>query len=153
MTGLFHEYELKIAKMINRHMPSVEMFRMLGSGTEAVMAAIRAARNSTGKKKIIKLGGAYHGWSDQLVFGTRIPGTGGYEAAGIPEGCLQHTQEFYPNDIDGDRAARPARVEPFRRRHGGRDSGADRPGKRHAPGPAGLQRAGHGNSAMNSTPF
>jgi glutamate-1-semialdehyde 2,1-aminomutase len=106
VTGLFHEYELKLAKLINKHMPSVEMFRMLGSGSEAAMAAIRAARNLTGKKMVIKVGGAYHGWSDQLVFGTRIPGTGPYEAAGIPEGCLQHTQEFFPNDIDGENGLR-----------------------------------------------
>jgi len=106
VTGLFHEYEVELAKLIHRHMPAVEMFRMLGSGSEAAMAAIRAARNFTGKKKIIKVGGAYHGWSDQLVFGTRIPGTGAYEAAGIPEGCLQHTQEFFPNDIDGEQGLR-----------------------------------------------
>jgi len=104
VTGLFHEYELKLAKLINKHVPSVEMFRMLGSGTEACMAAIRAARNFTGKKKVIKVGGAYHGWSDQMVFGTRIPGTGTYEAAGIPEECLQNTQEFYPNDLAALRA-------------------------------------------------
>jgi glutamate-1-semialdehyde aminotransferase len=79
---------------------------MLGSGSEAAMAAIRAARNFTGKDEIIKVGGAYHGWSDQLVFGTRIPGTGTYEAAGIPEGCLRHTQEFFPNDIDGEQGLR-----------------------------------------------
>jgi len=102
VTGLFHEYELKLAELINRHMPSVEMFRMLGSGTEACMAAIRAARNFTGRSKVIKVGGAYHGWSDQLVFGTRIPGSGAFESAGIPESTLQHTQEFYPNDIDGE---------------------------------------------------
>ena len=102
VTGLFHEYELKLAEVINRHMPNVEMFRMLGSGTEACMAAIRAARNFTGHSKIIKVGGAYHGWSDQLVFGTRIPGSGPFEAAGIPDTTLQHTQEIYPNDIDGD---------------------------------------------------
>ncbi|MGD0950349.1 MAG: aminotransferase class III-fold pyridoxal phosphate-dependent enzyme [Candidatus Binatia bacterium] len=102
VTGLFYEYEYKLAQLINRHMPSVEMFRMLGSGTEACMAAIRAARNFTGRSKIIKMGGAYHGWSDQLVFGTRIPGSGAFEAAGIPESVLQHTQEFYPNDIDGE---------------------------------------------------
>jgi glutamate-1-semialdehyde aminotransferase len=106
VTGLFHEYEVELAKLIQRHMPAVEMFRMLGSGSEAAMAAIRAARNFTGKKKIIKVGGAYHGWSDQLVFGTRIPGTGAHEAAGIPEGCLQHTQEFFPNDIDGEHGLR-----------------------------------------------
>jgi glutamate-1-semialdehyde 2,1-aminomutase len=102
VTGLFHEYESKLAELITRHMPAVEMFRMLASGTEACMAAIRAARNFTGKKKIIKVGGGYHGWSDQMVFGTRIPGTGKHEAAGIPDECLMHTQEIFPNDIDGE---------------------------------------------------
>src|SRR5579862_7325109 len=106
VTGLFHEYELKLAALIHRLMPNIEMFRMLGSGTEACMAAIRAARNFTGRSKIIKVGGAYHGWSDQLVFGTRIPGSGPFEAAGIPDTTLQHTQEIYPNDIDGDNGLR-----------------------------------------------
>ena len=100
VTGLFHEYELKLARLINRHMPSVETFRMLGSGTEACMAAIRAARTFTGKSKIIKGGGAYHGWSDQLVYGLHIPGTGAMEAFGIPGGALRDTQEFYPDDRD-----------------------------------------------------
>jgi len=99
VTGLFHEYELKLAELINRFMPDVEMFRMLGSGTESVMAAIRAARAFTGKKKIIKVGGAYHGWSDQMVFGMHIPGTGRMEAKGIPGGSSAQTQEFFPNDL------------------------------------------------------
>ena len=99
VTGLFHEYELKLAELINRFMPSVEMFRMLGSGTESVMAAIRAARAFTGKKKVVKVGGAYHGWSDQMVYGLHIPGTRRMEATGIPRGASQHTQEFYPNDL------------------------------------------------------
>lgn len=47
VTGLFHEYELKLAQLISHYMPSIEMFRMLGSGTEGVMAAIRAARAFT----------------------------------------------------------------------------------------------------------
>jgi glutamate-1-semialdehyde 2,1-aminomutase len=99
VTGLFHEYELKLAKLINQHMPAVEMFRMLGSGTESVMAAIRAARTFTKKQKIIKVGGAYHGWSDQMVFGLHIPGTGRMEATGIPRGANKHTQEFFPNNL------------------------------------------------------
>ncbi len=99
VTGLFHEYELKLAKLINRFMPSVEMFRMLGSGTESVMAAIRAARTFTRKRKIIKVGGAYHGWSDPMVYGLHIPGTGRLEAKGIPRGASRGTQEFYPNDL------------------------------------------------------
>ncbi|HPH94845.1 MAG TPA: aminotransferase class III-fold pyridoxal phosphate-dependent enzyme [Anaerolineaceae bacterium] len=101
VTGLFHEYELKLAQLVNRYMPAVEMLRMLGSGTESVMAAIRAARAHTGKKKVIKVGGAYHGWSDQMVYGLHIPGTGTFEAAGIPRGCSQHTQEIFPNDLEG----------------------------------------------------
>ena len=100
VTGLFHEYELKLARIINEHMPSIEMFRMLSSGTEAVMAAVRAARTFTGKTKAIKVGGAYHGWSDQMVFGMRIPGTGALDAYGIPPGCYEHTQECFPNDIE-----------------------------------------------------
>jgi glutamate-1-semialdehyde 2,1-aminomutase len=99
VTGLFHEYELKLAKIINKHMPAVEMFRMLGSGTESVMGAIRAARTFTGNKKIIKVGGAYHGWSDQMVYGLHIPGTGRMEATGIPKSVNRHTQEFYPNNL------------------------------------------------------
>ncbi|MCP4537836.1 MAG: aminotransferase class III-fold pyridoxal phosphate-dependent enzyme [Chloroflexi bacterium] len=99
-TGLFHEYEYKLAQIINKHMPAVEMFRMLGSGTESVMAAIRAARAFTGKKKVIKVGGAYHGWSDQMVYGLHIPGTKRMEATGIPRGASRHTQEFYPNNLN-----------------------------------------------------
>ncbi|MCL3782687.1 aminotransferase class III-fold pyridoxal phosphate-dependent enzyme [Prolixibacteraceae bacterium JC049] len=98
-TGLFHEYELRIAEFVCKHMPAVDMFRMLGSGTEAVMASIRVARLATGKKKVIKIGGAYHGWSDQMVYGMRIPGTGRFEAHGIPRSCSKHTQEVKPNNI------------------------------------------------------
>ncbi|MGD9397067.1 MAG: aminotransferase class III-fold pyridoxal phosphate-dependent enzyme [Candidatus Thorarchaeota archaeon] len=100
VTGLFSEFELKLAKVINKHVPSIEMFRMLGSGTESAMAAIRVARLATGKKKIIKMGGGYHGWSDQMMYGLHIPGTGSYEAHGIPGGCRKHTHEVFPNDID-----------------------------------------------------
>lgn len=99
VTGLFHEYELKLAQLINRLMPAVEMFRMLGTGTESVMAAVRAARAFTGKKKIIKSGGAYHGWSDSMVYGLHVPGTGRLEAKGIPFGATGNTQEFFPNDL------------------------------------------------------
>jgi glutamate-1-semialdehyde 2,1-aminomutase len=99
VTGLFHEYELKLAEKIAQHMPGVEMFRMLGSGTEACMAAIRVARLATGKKFVLKMGGAYHGWSDQLAYGIRIPGTKHLEAHGVPRNCFKYTQEFYPNDI------------------------------------------------------
>ncbi len=109
-TGMFHPFELKLAELIARYLPTVESFRMLGSGTEACMAAIRAARTFTGKSKIIKEGGAYHGWSDQLVFALHLPGTGAMEAFGIPEGCLRDTQEFFPGQLEGPRGLR-ARLE------------------------------------------
>ena len=104
VTGLFHEYELKLAQLVNRFMPSIEMFRMLGSGTESVMAAIRGARTFTKKKKIIKVGGAYHGWSDSMVYGLHVPGTGRMEAKGIPMGATKNTQEFFPNALGALRA-------------------------------------------------
>ncbi|MEJ5363031.1 MAG: aminotransferase class III-fold pyridoxal phosphate-dependent enzyme [Spirochaetota bacterium] len=101
VTGLFHEYEYHLADLIHSHIPSVELFRSLASGTEGCMAAIRAARCFTDKKFIIKVGGAYHGWSDQMVFAMRIPGLGTLDSHGIPEGCYTYMQEFYPNDIEG----------------------------------------------------
>lgn len=58
------ELEVKIAKLINELVPSVEMVRMVNSGTEATMSAIRAARGFTGKDKIIKFEGCYHGHAD-----------------------------------------------------------------------------------------
>lgn len=100
VTGLFHEAELLIAKEINKHMPAVEKFRMLGSGTEAVMAAIRISRCATRKKRVIKVGGAYHGWSDQMVYGLKIPGSRGFlESHGIPSKCYSATDEVRPNDV------------------------------------------------------
>lgn len=99
-TGLFHEYEYKLAKIICDNMPSVEMFRMLGSGTEAVMGALRLARLITGNQKIIKMGGAYHGWSDQMVYSLRIPGTWRFDAKGIPWSMTWHTQSVPPNNLD-----------------------------------------------------
>jgi glutamate-1-semialdehyde 2,1-aminomutase len=90
-TGLFHEYELKLAKKISECVPSVDKFRMLGSGTEACMVAARIARLKTGHKNILKMGGAYHGWSDQLAYGIRIPGTKGIQSRGIPNYVFRHT--------------------------------------------------------------
>ena len=99
VTGLFHEYEEKLASLITRCVPSCDMFRMLGSGTEAVMGAIRLARTFTGRKRVIKVGGGYHGWSDQMVYGLRLPGTGRREATGIPRGATKNTHEVFPNEI------------------------------------------------------
>ena len=72
-TGLFHEFEYKLAKKVSEMVPSVDKFRMLGSGTEACMCALRIARLKTGNKNVLKMGGAYHGWSDQMAYGMRVP--------------------------------------------------------------------------------
>ncbi|MEG2081028.1 MAG: aminotransferase class III-fold pyridoxal phosphate-dependent enzyme, partial [Oscillospiraceae bacterium] len=99
-TGLFHEFEYKLAKKISDSVETVDMFRMLGSGTEACMAAVRVARLATKNKNIVKMGGAYHGWSDQLAYGIRAAGTKFTQAKGIPLYCFKHTQEVMPNDLD-----------------------------------------------------
>jgi glutamate-1-semialdehyde 2,1-aminomutase len=111
VTGLFHEYELKLASLVHDFMPGVEQFRMLGSGTEAVMAALRAARAFTGHEHVVKVGGGYHGWSDQVVFALRLPGTGALDAAGIPPAAYERTHEFFPHDVDELRAVLVAQAE------------------------------------------
>ena len=111
VTGMLHPAETQLAKLIHDFMPNVHKFRMLGSGSEAVMAAIRAARAHTGKQHIIKIGGAYHGWSDQVVYGLRIPGTGSLEAAGIPAPALSNTGETLPGDLEALRAKLAANAE------------------------------------------
>ena len=98
--GLFHEYEYKLAKKIADSVESVDMFRMQGSGTEACMTAVRVARLATGNKNIVKMGGAYHGWSDQLGYGIRIPGSKFTQAHGVPLYIFKHTQEFFPGDLN-----------------------------------------------------
>ena len=140
VTGLFHEYELKLAESIHRYMPHIEMYRSLGSGTEAVMAAVRAARAFTGNKVVIKVGGAYHGWSDTLVYGLRVPGTYRMNAKGIPFGATSATREAFPHDLG---ALRRKLIENrAARRHRRGRARAARPGVRHPAGPRGLQRPG-----------
>jgi len=99
-TGLFHEYEYKLGKKIADSVPTVDKFRMLNSGTEACMAACRAARLATGKKNIVKMGGAYHGWSDALAYGIRVPGSKFLLSDGVPRQMSKFTQEFFPNDLN-----------------------------------------------------
>ena len=99
-TGLFHEFEYKLAKKISDSVETVDMFRMMGSGTEACMGAARIARLATKHKNIIKMGGAYHGWSDQMAYGIRVNGTKFTQAHGVPLNCFMFIQETTPNDLD-----------------------------------------------------
>ena len=100
VTGLFGEFEVDLAKKIKQHYPSVELFRLLASGTEAGMVAIRVARAFTGKSEIIKINGCYHGWSDQLLYDMRAVNTGNMFAVGVPDDCLNHMCSVYPNDLE-----------------------------------------------------
>jgi len=99
-TGLFHEYEMKLAELVRDLVPSVDMFRALNSGTEGCMVAIRVARLATGNKHVLKMGGAYHGWSDQLAYGLRVPGSKFTQASGVPLPVFTQTDEFFPGDLD-----------------------------------------------------
>ena len=92
--------EVEIAEFICEHIPHVDMIRMVNSGTEAVMSAIRAARGFTGKDKIIKFAGCYHGHSDCLLVsaGSGVMASGIPDSAGVPKGCTQDTMTATYND-------------------------------------------------------
>ena len=98
--------EVEIAEFICEHIPHVDMIRMVNSGTEAVMSAIRAARGFTGKDKIIKFAGCYHGHSDCLLVsaGSGVMASGIPDSAGVPKGCTQDTMTATYNDADSVRA-------------------------------------------------
>lgn len=98
--GITHEMEYKAAEQLQKHFPSCEKIRWLQSGTEADMLALRIARVYTGNKHVIKFGGHYHGWADQLVYDLHIPGTGRMESHGIPKSCYKYIDSCPPNDIE-----------------------------------------------------
>ena len=99
-TGLTSEFEVLAAKKIIEHMPSVDVVRFLQSGTEADMAALRIARAATGRQKVVKVEGSYHGWYDQYVFSLHVPGTAGLNSPGIPPATFDNLLEVKPNDFD-----------------------------------------------------
>lgn len=98
-TGLFHEYEYHIAKLVTELIPSVKWLRLLNSGTEGCMVAIRIARLATKNKHVLKMGGAYHGWSDQHAYGIRVPGSKFTQAHGVPLFIFRGIDEFFPGDL------------------------------------------------------
>ncbi|TDD95361.1 aspartate aminotransferase family protein [Actinomadura rubrisoli] len=109
--GLLHRYEIALARTVREFMPAVQRLRMTASGTEAAMAAVRVARAYTGAAYVVKLGGAYHGWSDQLAYGLNAPGTARRSAGGIPEQAQALTQEVPPGDVDALRSLLSANAE------------------------------------------
>lgn len=100
--GAATEIEVEMAEFICGNIPSVEMVRMVNSGTEAVMSAIRAARGYTGRDKIVKFTGCYHGHSDALLVkaGSGVMTAGVPDSAGVPAGCTQDTLTAVYNDLE-----------------------------------------------------
>ena len=98
--GITHEYEYLAAEELQKHFPSCEIIRWLQSGTEADMLAIRIARTFTNRKWVIKVGGSYHGWSDQLTYDMHIPGLKMMESHGIPKEVYKWIDSVPPNDIE-----------------------------------------------------
>ena len=93
--------EVEMAELICGSIPNVEMVRMVNSGTEAVMSAIRVARGYTGRDKIVKFMGGYHGHSDALLVqaGSGVMTAGIPDSAGVPKGCTQDTLSAIYNDL------------------------------------------------------
>lgn len=96
------EIEITLAQMIIDAVPSIEKVRMVNSGTEATMSAIRLARGVTGRDKIIKFNGCYHGHCDSLLVraGSGALTLGVPDSPGIPEDCARHTLIAEYNDLD-----------------------------------------------------
>ena len=100
------EREVEMAELICQLVPSIEMVRMVNSGTEAVMSAIRVARGFTGRDKIIKFNGCYHGHSDGLLVqaGSGVMTAGIPDSGGVPNGCTRDTLTATYNDLDSLKA-------------------------------------------------
>ena len=96
------ELEVALAEKIQQAFPSMEMLRLVNSGTEATMSAIRAARGYTRRKKIVKFEGCYHGHADYLLVkaGSGAATFGIPDSAGVPEGTAQDTIVLPYNDIE-----------------------------------------------------
>lgn len=93
--------ESELAKLVMQLVPSIEMIRMVNSGTEATMSAIRAARGFTGRDKIIKFEGCYHGHSDSLLIkaGSGMLTTGKPSSKGVPADLAKYTLTLQYNDV------------------------------------------------------
>ncbi|MFD2637556.1 glutamate-1-semialdehyde 2,1-aminomutase [Piscibacillus salipiscarius] len=94
------EYENKLAKLVIDRVPSIEMVRMVNSGTEATMSALRLARGYTGRDKILKFEGNYHGHGDSLLIkaGSGVATLGLPDSPGVPASIAQNTITVPYND-------------------------------------------------------
>src|SRR5262245_55370994 len=101
------ELETRLAELIVELVPSIEMVRMVSSGTEASMSAIRLARGFTGRDVIVKFAGCYHGHVDSLLVaaGSSATTLGVPNSPGVPKGCTADTLVLRFNDVAGLAAA------------------------------------------------
>ncbi len=101
------ELETELAARLCSILPGMDLVRMVNSGTEATMSAIRLARGFTGRDKIIKFEGCYHGHSDSLLIkaGSGALTLGVPSSPGVPESLAEHTITLQYNDIEGLHAA------------------------------------------------
>ena len=101
------EREIELAEEILRLVPSMDMVRLVSSGTEAAMTAIRLARGATGRSKFIKFEGCYHGHADALLVkaGSGLATFGNPTSAGVPPEVVQHTLVLEYNNVEQLEAA------------------------------------------------
>ncbi|WP_026581881.1 glutamate-1-semialdehyde 2,1-aminomutase [Bacillus sp. J33] len=101
------EIENELAKLVIDRVPSIEVVRMVSSGTEATMSALRLARGYTGRNKIMKFEGCYHGHGDSLLIkaGSGVATLGLPDSPGVPEGVAKNTITVPYNDLESVRYA------------------------------------------------
>ncbi len=99
--------ENELAQLVIDRVPSIEMVRMVSSGTEATMSALRLARGYTGRNKILKFEGCYHGHGDSLLIkaGSGVATLGLPDSPGVPEGVAKNTITVPYNDLESFRYA------------------------------------------------
>ncbi len=113
--GAPHEREIELAQMVIDAVPSIEMCRMVSSGTEAVMSAIRLARGFTGRDVILKFEGCYHGHGDSMLVkaGSGVETLGLPDSPGVPAGIASNTLTAKYNDLNSVEelfAAHPGKI-------------------------------------------
>jgi glutamate-1-semialdehyde 2,1-aminomutase len=103
--GACHELEIAWGERVQQLVPSAERIRFTNSGTEATLMALRVARLATGKSKVIKFAGHFHGWHDSLILGSDPPHDARYATPGVTAGVASDIIFVPPNDLAAAEAA------------------------------------------------